>query len=84
MTGHDRGPGSYIPADRHQPHGKRPWCPDCDTNLHLVVESPAVMGRRYGSIAVAVRCRNCRQSRVLDTTAQHLAVLPVLTAQQED
>ncbi|WP_146069196.1 hypothetical protein [Arthrobacter sp. ZGTC412] len=67
---------SYIPWDVHQPRGKRPWCANCDTDQHLAVEFPAVMGRRAGTLAVAVICSQCRQSRVLDTTADHLAALP--------
>lgn len=66
---------SYVPRDTHQPRGKRPWCPTCDTDLHLEVESPTVPGRQAGTLAVAVLCSNCRRSRVLDTTAEHLAAL---------
>lgn len=66
---------SYIPRDAHPPRGKRPWCPKCDTDLHLKVESPTVPGRQAGTLAVAVLCSNCRRSRVLDTTAEHLAAL---------
>ena len=67
---------SYVPRDVHQPRGKQPWCPQCDTDLHLQLESPAVASRREGTLAVAVHCSQCRHSRVLETTAEHVAVLP--------
>ena len=66
---------SYVPRGMHEPRGERPWCPTCDTDLHLEVESPTVSGRQAGTLAVAVLCSNCRRSRVLDTTAEHLAAL---------
>jgi hypothetical protein len=75
-------PNSYLPRDENQPRVKRPWCPECDTDLHLVIESPAVPGRQAGSLAVAVHCSQCRQSRVLDTTEELLAALPALAAKQ--
>ena len=68
-------PGSYTPLAVHQPRGQQPWCAGCDTDLHLVLESPAIPGRVTGTVAAALRCSNCRQSRVFDTTAQHLAAL---------
>lgn len=71
---------SYFPRHVHQPKGKRPWCPTCDTDLYLEVESPAVSGRQAGTLAVAVLCSNCGGSRVLDTTAEHLATLSALPA----
>jgi hypothetical protein len=69
---------SYVPRDVYQPRGKRPWCTNCDTDVHLLVESPPVTGRRAGTLAVAVHCSQCRASRVLDTTADHVAALPLL------
>ena len=66
---------SYVPRDKDQPRGKRPWCPTCDTDLHLQVASPSVSGRQEGTLAVAVCCPKCHRSRVLDTTAVHLATL---------
>jgi hypothetical protein len=74
---------SYVPRDTHQPRGKRPWCANCDTDLHLMAESHAVRGRRTGTLAIAVHCLNCRQSRVLDTTEEHLTALPTPSATQE-
>ncbi|MFB9404969.1 hypothetical protein [Pseudarthrobacter polychromogenes] len=67
---------SYVPREMHQPRGKRPWCANCDTDLHLVVEFPGITGRKAGSIAVAVHCSQCSISRVLDTTLDHVAALP--------
>ncbi|MDQ1052942.1 RNase P subunit RPR2 [Arthrobacter sp. SORGH_AS 212] len=68
--------GSYIPRHAHQPRGKRLWCPTCDNDLHLEVESPTISGRQEDTLAVAILCPNCHKSRVLDTTAEHLAALP--------
>jgi hypothetical protein len=48
----------------------------CDTDAHLLVESPAVPGRLAGILAVAVNCSMCRRSRVLETTAEYIAALP--------
>jgi hypothetical protein len=69
---------TYIPRDIHQPRGKQPWCGVCDTDIHLSVESPAVTDRQTGILAVALHCSNCRQSRVFDTTAEHVAAFPPL------
>ena len=66
---------SYVPRGAHQPRGKRPWCPTCDTDLHLKLDSPAVPGRQKGALGVAVLCYGCRRSRVVDTTEEHLAAL---------
>ncbi|MDQ0618626.1 hypothetical protein [Arthrobacter globiformis] len=74
---------SYIPRDAHQPRGKNPWCANCDTDRHLVAESPAVTGRQAGTLVVAVHCSNCRRSRVLDTTEEHLTALPRYSAREE-
>ncbi|MET1085920.1 MAG: hypothetical protein ABWY04_02170 [Arthrobacter sp.] len=41
-----------------------------------MVESPAITGMQAGSFAVAVHCSQCRVSRVLDTTMDHVAALP--------
>ncbi|MFD0045402.1 diacylglycerol/lipid kinase family protein [Pseudarthrobacter scleromae] len=67
---------SYVPRDVHQPRGKRPWCANCDTDQHLMVEFPGITGRQAGSLAVAVHCSQCSVSRVLDTTLDHVAALP--------
>jgi hypothetical protein len=67
---------TYIPRDAHQPRGKRPWCAACDTDIHLSVESPVVTDRPTGILAVALHCSNCRQSRVFDTTEEHVATFP--------
>lgn len=73
-----------MPSHADQPKGKRPWCPNCDTDLHLKVESPAVPGRQPDALAVAVRCAECRRSRVLDTTAEHLAALATYLTKRVD
>ncbi|MDP9696798.1 UNVERIFIED_ORG: hypothetical protein J2X79_004381 [Arthrobacter globiformis] len=49
-------PNSYLPRDENQPRGKRPWSAECDTDLHLIIKSPAVPGRPAGSLPVAFRC----------------------------
>lgn len=66
---------SYVPRGMHEPRGERPWCPTCDTDLHLELDSPSVPGRKAGTLAVAVLCSSCRRSRVVNTTAEHLAAL---------
>ncbi|VXC57083.1 conserved hypothetical protein [Arthrobacter sp. 9AX] len=77
-------PSSYLPYDQNQPRGHQPWCPGCDTDVYLIIESPAVQGRQTGTLAVAVRCSNCRQSRVLDTTREHLSALTHRSARYGD
>jgi hypothetical protein len=72
---------TYIPRDTHQPRGKRPWCAACDTDIHLSVESPVVTDRPTGILAVALHCSNCRQSRVFDTTEEHVATFPSRSGQ---
>ena len=66
---------SYIPRDVHQSRGQHPWCPTCDTDRHLFVESPAVPTRQADTLAVAIRCSKYHRSKVLETTAAHLAAL---------
>ncbi|MDQ0768031.1 hypothetical protein QF031_000780 [Pseudarthrobacter defluvii] len=70
---------SYFPRHALQPRGKHPWCPDCDTDFHLIVDSQAVLNFRSSTIAVAVHCSKCRRSKVLETTAEHVAALPSQT-----
>jgi hypothetical protein len=72
---------TYIPRDAHQPRGKRPWCAACDTDIHLSVESPVITDRQTGVLAVALHCSHCRQSRVFDTTEEHVAVFPPRSGQ---
>lgn len=70
---------SYVPRHTLQPHGKRPWCAHCDTDFHLFVDSPPVLNPRASTVAVAIHCSQCRHSRVLETTAEHVAALPAHT-----
>ena len=67
---------SYVPRHDLQPRGTYPWCAHCDTDSHLFADSPAVPNRGAATVAVAVHCSRCRRSRVLETTAAHLAALP--------
>jgi hypothetical protein len=67
---------TYIPRDANQPRGTQPWCATCDTDLHLVVDSIAIMDNRKETLAVAVTCTRCGGARVLSTTAGLVA--PVL------
>lgn len=60
---------TYLPLDAHQPRGKQPWCATCDTDVHLVVDSIAIMDRRRETLAAAVNCSKCGGARVLSTTA---------------
>ena len=66
---------TYLPRDAHQPRGKQPWCAPCDTDLHLVADSIAVMDRRRETLAVAFNCAKCGGSRVLSTTAGFVAAV---------
>lgn len=66
---------TYLPLDAHQPRGRRPWCADCDTDQHLLVDSIAMMDRRRETLAAAIHCSKCGASRVLATTAVFIAVL---------
>jgi hypothetical protein len=75
---------TYIPRNAHQPRGKQPWCPGCDTDVHLLVESPAVTDGRTGILAVALHCSKCRVSRVVDTTAEYIATVPARSASEHE
>lgn len=75
---------TYIPRDAHQPRGKQPWCSTCDTDLHLVVDSIAVMDRRRGSLAVAFNCEKCGGTRVLSTTAGYVAAVLARSTRNDD
>ncbi|MDR6558889.1 hypothetical protein J2809_003259 [Arthrobacter pascens] len=66
---------SYLPRDAHQPKGKQPWCATCDTDLHLAVDSIAVMDRRREILAVAFDCAQCGGARVLSTTVGFVAAV---------
>ncbi|GAC1384689.1 MAG: hypothetical protein NVSMB43_25080 [Pseudarthrobacter sp.] len=75
---------TYLPRDAHQPRGKQPWCAACDTDLHLVVDSIAVMDRQRGALAVAVNCAKCGDSRVLSTTAGFVAAILARSSPNDD
>lgn len=74
---------SYLPRRVHQPRGSQPWCPDCDTDLHLVVDSVVVLDARQSTVAAAFGCARCRGSRVLATTAEFLAAVLARAHAQE-
>jgi hypothetical protein len=75
---------TYIPREAYQPRGKQPWCATCDTDIHLAVQSPAVSDWRTGILAVVLHCFKRRQSRVFDTTAEHITTIPPRSAKLED
>lgn len=66
---------SYLPRGVHQPRGSQPWCPDCDTDLHLLVDSVVVLDARQNSLAAAFSCARCQGSRVLATTQDFVALV---------
>jgi hypothetical protein len=61
--------GSYVPQDRYQPRGSRPWCPTCDSDEHLSVGTVTVLNCRQQTLAAVVDCAGCHGSWVLATTA---------------
>lgn len=75
---------TYLPRDAHQPRGKKPWCAACDTDLHLVVDSIAVMDRQRETLAVAFNCSKCGGSRVLSTTAGFVAAILARSSPNDD
>ncbi|GAB2709878.1 hypothetical protein ACX801_12500 [Arthrobacter bambusae] len=75
---------TYLPRDAHQPRGMQPWCQTCDTDLHLVVDSIAIMDRRTETLAAAFTCAQCGGSRVLSTTAGHVAAVLARSTTNED
>ncbi|MFF2299671.1 hypothetical protein [Arthrobacter sp. NPDC058127] len=75
---------TYLPRDSHQPRGKQPWCQTCETDLHLVVDSIAIMDRSTETLAVAFTCAQCGGSRVLSTTAGYVAAVLARTTTNED
>lgn len=75
---------TQLPLDAHHPRGKQPWCATCDTDLHLVEDSIAIMNRRRETLAVAFNCAKCGGARVLSTTAGFVtAVLARSTANND-
>lgn len=67
---------TYMPRDAHQPRGRRPWCAECDTDRHLLVDSVTSLNAQQQTLAAAITCAKCRGSRVLATTAAFLAEVP--------
>jgi hypothetical protein len=67
--------GTYVPRDTHQRMGRRPWCTDCDSDYHLLVDTITDLDRRQDTLAVAFNCTRCGGSRVLATTAQFVAAI---------
>jgi hypothetical protein len=67
---------TYLPRDAHQPRGSRPWCAACDTDRHLLVDSTTLMDPQQETLAAAVTCTNCGNSRVVATTAAFVAAIP--------
>ncbi|MDQ0029034.1 hypothetical protein [Arthrobacter bambusae] len=75
---------TYFPRDAQQPRGKQPWCATCDTDLHLVVDSIAIMDRISDTLAVAFSCAGCGGSRVLSTTAGFVAAVLARSSNNND
>lgn len=67
--------GTYVPRDAHQLRGHRPWCADCDSDDHLLVDTVTDLDRLEETLAVAFNCTRCGGSRVLATTAQFVAAI---------
>jgi len=55
--------------------GHRPWCTDCDSDDHLLVDTITDLDRLQETLAVAFNCTRCGGSRVLATTAQFVAAI---------
>jgi hypothetical protein len=55
--------------------GHRPWCTDCDSDDHLIVDTVTRLNRRQETLAVAFNCTRCGGSRVLATTAPFVAAI---------
>lgn len=60
--------GTYRPVSAHQPRGGRPWCANCHTDKYLAAGFTTDLDAREQSLAVAVTCTQCGESRVLETT----------------
>ena len=67
--------GTYRPTTAHHPRGGRPWCATCHTDKHLVSGSVVLLDAREQTVAVAVTCMRCGDSRVLETTKRLAAAL---------
>jgi len=74
---------SYKRGDGKQPHGNRPRCAECDTDIHLGGESPAIPGPQPASPA-AFRCSGCGVSGVFETTSDHLVAFPAPPAPPQE
>jgi hypothetical protein len=61
--------GTYRPVRAHQPRGGHPWCAGCHSDKHLLADSLATLDAREQTIALAVTCTRCGDSRVLATTS---------------
>lgn len=70
--------GAYRPTSAHQPRGGRPWCGKCHTDRHLLAGALTVLDAREQTLAVAVTCSRCGDSRVLATTSALAADLVFL------
>jgi len=55
--------------------GRRPWCTDCDSDYHLLVDTITHLDRRQETLAVAFNCTRCGGSRGLETTPQFVAAI---------
>ena len=75
---------THVPRDAQQPRGTQPWCATCDTDVHLVVDTIAVMDRRAETLAVAFNCVKCGGSQVLSTTASFVAAILARSANNDD
>jgi hypothetical protein len=66
---------TYRPSSAGRPRGGRPWCGNCHTDKHLVAGSVTVLDPGEQTLAVAVTCTHCGDSRVLETTKALAAAL---------
>ena len=67
---------TYRPRDAHPPRGRRLWCPTCNTDRHLLLDSVTTLDEQQEILAAAITCTRCHRSRVLATTAVFVEALP--------
>ncbi|QDW28818.1 hypothetical protein FFF93_002700 [Arthrobacter sp. KBS0702] len=67
--------GTYRPDGAHQPRGRQPWCASCHSDRHLLAGSVAVLDARQKTLALAITCTRCGESRVMATTAAFAAAV---------
>lgn len=67
-------PGSRVPQGRHHRSSRRPWCPACRSDAHLIIESiQSLTPPVPGLVGIEYSCAACKSCFAHPATVQQIA-----------